>query len=254
VTIELALSPDSRWDITAAGLIAAARDAGFAALGLPEKHAHAACAALLAEAGLRCHEVQALVVSADEENTTRAAGRLAEAAAAVRAPWVLTVFTAPLDAATAPLIERCAAMLAQAGTGMAVEFSPLGPVPSLAAALDVVDVAGADRAGVVIDSWHFFRGDSDWGQLARIPLDRVAYIQFDDAPPPVSDNGMKETMHRRVMPGDGTFDLGRFAAAFLDRGWSGLVSVEVLSAELRQIPVPEFARLAYQASGRYWRQ
>jgi sugar phosphate isomerase/epimerase len=250
VTIELALSPDSRWDIGTSGLIAAAGNAGFSALGLPEKHA-AAAGELLAQAGLRCHEMQALVVSTDEESTLRSASRLAAAAAAVRAPWVLTVFTAPLEA-TAPLIERCSAVLAEAGTRMAVEFSPLGPVPSLAAALDVADIAGADRAGVVIDTWHFFRGGGTWEDLARVPLGRIAYVQFADAPPPVSDNGMKETMHRRVMPGDGEFDLDRFAATLLDRGWSGVVSVEVLSAELRQLPVPEFAKLAYQSTARYW--
>jgi hypothetical protein len=29
---------------------------------------------------------------------------------------------------------------------------------------------------------------------------------------------MKETKHRRAMPGDGTLDLGRFATTVLDRG------------------------------------
>ena len=119
---------------------------------------------------------------------------------------------------------------------MAVEFSPLG----------------VGRAGVLIDTWHFFRGDSTWAQLARVPLDQIAYVQFDDAPPPVSDNGIRETMHRRVMPGDGTFDLSRFASTLLDRGWSGLVSVEVLNAGLRELPVPDFARRAYETTAPYW--
>jgi len=64
---------------------------------------------------------------------------------------------------------------------------------------------------------------------------------------------MKETLHRRVMPGDGTFELERFAATLLDRGWSGTVSVEVLNAGLRRLPVPEFAELAYRTAARYWR-
>jgi len=170
----------------------------------------------------------------------------------VSAEWVLTTFAAPPDGGTAPLIERCAAMFAEAGARMAVEFSPLGTVPTLPAALDVVEAAGAGRAGVLIDTWHFFRGDSTWAQLARVPLDQIAYVQFDDAPPPVSDNGIRETMHRRVMPGDGTFDLSRFASTLLDRGWSGLVSVEVLNAGLRELPVPDFARRAYETTAPYW--
>ncbi|MFC5744321.1 sugar phosphate isomerase/epimerase family protein [Actinomadura rugatobispora] len=253
MTIDFALTPDGTWDVDGAGLAAAPAGAGFSAVGMLARHADAACARALADAGLRCHEVLALVVTGDEESTLRHTRRLAEAAAAVKAPWVLTTFTVPLDGTTAPLIRRCAEVLAEAGTGMAVEFSPLGAVTSISAALDVVEAAGAARAGVLIDSWHFFRGDGTWEQLERVPLDRIAYVQFDDAPPAVSDGAMKETMHRRVMPGDGTFELDRFASTLLERGWSGLVSVEVLNARLRELPVPEFSRLAFETTVRYWR-
>ena len=99
---------------------------------------------------------------------------------------MLTVFLAPLDRVTTRLTGRCAAVLAEAGAGLAVEFSPLGPVPSIAAALEVADAAGAGRAGVLIDSWHFFRGDSTWEQLACIPLERIAYLQFDEPRPPLA--------------------------------------------------------------------
>lgn len=253
MTIELGLTPDSRWDIDTAGLAVAAAGAGFSAVGMAGPRADAASAAVLAASGLRCHELLALVVTRDEESALDQARLLAEAAAAVRAQWVLTTFVAPLDRATAPLIERCAAMFAAAGARMAVEFSPLGAVPTISAALAVVEAAGIDRAGVLIDSWHFFHGDATWEQLERVPLDQIAYVQFTDALPPVSPNLMKETMHRRAMPGDGTLDLGRFAATLLDRGWAGLVSVEVLNAELRSHPIGQFAKLAYETTARYWR-
>ena len=252
MTIELGLTPDSRWDIGTAGLAAAAAGAGFSAVGMAASRADAASGAILAGSGLRCHELLALVVSPDEESTLDQARLLAEAADSVRAQWVLTTFTGLAHTATAPLIERCAAIFAEAGAGMAVEFSPLGALPSISAALDVVEAAGPGRAGIVIDSWHFFRGDSTWEQLERVPLDQIAYVQFTDALAPVSESMMKETLHRRAMPGDGTFDLGRFAATLLDRGWAGLVSVEVLSAELRTQPVSQFAKVAYDATTRYW--
>jgi hypothetical protein len=38
----------------------------------------------------------------------------------------------------------------------------------------------------------------------------------------------------------------------LERGWEGVVSVEVLNEELRAIPVGDFARRAYEATARYW--
>ena len=253
MSVELGLTPDGRWDIGVADLATAAAGAGFSAVGMAGRHADAAGAAALAAVGLRCHELLALVVTPDEEATLSRARRLAEAAAVMSAQWVLTTFAAPLGAETRPLIEACAAMFAEAGSRMAVEFSPLGAVTSITSGLAVVEAAGAGRAGVMIDSWHFFRGDSSWEQLDRVPLDRIAYVQFCDAPPPVSDNGMHETMHRRAMPGDGTFELDRFASTLLDRGWAGLVSVEVLSAELHELGVPEFARMAYRSTARYWR-
>ncbi len=252
MTIELGLTPDSRWDIGVADLVAAAGGAGFSAVGIAGQRGDPECAAALAASGLRCHELLALVLSEDEESVLRQACQLAAAADVVRAQWILTTFLAPLGGRTAPLVKRCAAMFAEAGAGMAVEFSPLGAVTSLSAALEVAGAA-AGRAGVLIDTWHFFRGDSTWQQLTRVPLDQIAYVQFNDAPPPVSENGIRETMHRRVMPGDGTFELGRFAATLRDRGWTGVVSVEVLSAELRQLPVPDFARLAYERTAPYWR-
>jgi sugar phosphate isomerase/epimerase len=252
MSVELGLTPDGRWDISVADLVAAVGGAGFSAVGLAGRRADATCAAALAAGGLRCHELLALVVTADQEGTLSRARALAEAAAVVNAQWVLTTFAAPLSGETRPLIERCAAVFAEAGSGMAVEFSPLGPVTSIAAGLAVVDAAGAGRAGLMIDSWHFFRGDSTWEQLERVPLHRIAYVQFCDAQPQASADGIHETMHRRTMPGDGIFELDRFASTLLDRGWAGLVSVEVLSAELRELPVPEFARRAHQSTARYW--
>ncbi|CAI7977736.1 MULTISPECIES: sugar phosphate isomerase/epimerase [unclassified Parafrankia] len=251
--VQLALTPDSRWDVDTAGLVAAAAGAGFGSVGLAEANADAAGAAVLAAAGLRCHEILALIVTDDEQATIDQARRVAKAAAAVNARWVLTGFRVGLDERSAPLIARCAALFAAAGAGMAVEFSPLGGTKSIATAVDIVEAAGPDRAGVLIDTWHFFNGESTWEQLEQVPLDRIAYVQFDDALPPISPNGIKETMHRRAMPGEGIFDLERFAATLLDRGWSGLVSVEVLNAELRGLPVAEFARRAYETTAGFWR-
>jgi sugar phosphate isomerase/epimerase len=85
----------------------------------------------------------------------------------------------------------------------------------------------------MIDSWHFCFSDNTWGDLAAIPLDDIAYLQFTDALEPESRERMiREALHRRTLPGEGILELRRFAATFLDRGWDGTVSVEVLNAAL----------------------
>jgi sugar phosphate isomerase/epimerase len=252
MTVELGLTPDGRWDIDVPDLVAAARDAGFSALGLRADLAGPEAAAAYAEAGLRCHELLALVVGEDAPATIEHAERLAAAAASVGAEWVLSVYLTGVTDRTVKLVRHCASILARAGTGLAVEFSPLGPVATLRDALDLVAAAGPDRAGVVIDSWHFCTGDERWDALARVPLECVAYVQFADASPPTMDNAMRESMHGRAMPGEGILELDRFANTLLDRGYDGVVSVEVLSRELRALPVPEFARRAHDATARYW--
>ena len=63
---------------------------------------------------------------------------------------------------------------------------------------------------------------------------------------------IRESLHRRAVPGEGILDLKRFAATFLDRGWDGMVSVEVLSAALRQLPVDAVVERLYATTAAYW--
>jgi sugar phosphate isomerase/epimerase len=252
--VALAVTPDRRWAATTPELLAATTAAGFAALGAFADRAGPDVRRLYDAAQVRCHEVLALVVSDDEGGTLRSARELADAAAAMGADWVLTVFRCPMTAQTAPIVQRSAAVIAEAGAAMAVEFSPLGPISSVRSALGVVDVANAasGRAGLVIDTWHFERGDSTWDDLEAVPLDQIAYVQFSDALAPAGDSLARQTMHRRALPGDGTLALDRFATTLLQRGWDGLVSVEVLSAELRTLPVGEALRRLHATTAPFW--
>ena len=63
---------------------------------------------------------------------------------------------------------------------------------------------------------------------------------------------VRETLHRRALPGEGILELDRFATTLLDRGWDGTVSVEVLSAELRELPVDVQVARMYATTAPYW--
>ena len=254
MSVQLALTPDGHWPHPTADLIAAASAAGFAALGINAENVDASIADAYAAAGIDCHEILALLFTDDETATMRAAEGLAAAAETLGAPWVLTVFPTPPSAQTTRSLQHCAALFAEAGSGMAVEFTPLGPVTSLRQALEIVHAArrGGGRAGVLIDTWHVFMGDTTWADLAAVPLDDVAYLQFDDAPEPDRKRLVRDTLHRRAVPGEGVFDLARFAATMRERGWDGLVSVEVLSAELRTLPVDALVRRLYDSTAPFW--
>jgi sugar phosphate isomerase/epimerase len=105
----------------------------------------------------------------------------------------------------------------------------------------------------MIDSWHFCFSSNTWEELAAVPLEDIAYVQFADAlQPEYPDRMIRESLHRRALPGDGILELNRFAATLLDRGWDGTVSVEVLSAPLRELSVDELAGCLYTTTAAYW--
>ena len=253
MSIELALTPDPRWTATAEDVASAAATAGFGAVGLGPNQAHPAAGAALAQAGVRCHELLALIITKDEQRTLAEAERLAQLAEQVGAQWVLVGNRLPLTAESARVYARCAALFAEVGSGLALEFSPLGSAKSIDAALAIVDAVAPARAGVLIDTWHFFNGPSTWEQLQSVPLDKIAYVQFADALPPIGDDGFHETFSRRTWAGGGTFDLHRFADTLRGRGWRGTVSVEMLNEQHATLPLPEFARQAHETTARYWR-
>ena len=253
MAISLGLTPDGGWTAPLEEQVAATAAAGFASLGLSGAAASEETRAMFSDAGLRCDEVLALVVTEDAEAVQRDAEALAAAARVMGAPFVLTVYGAPLNEATSPIINRAAATFADAGAKMACEFSPLGPIATVALALEVVDAAGGpERAGVMIDSWHFLMGESTFGDLETIPLEHIAYIQFADALAPESEKMGRETMKRRALPGEGILELDRFAQTLRARGYDGLVSLEILSEAWRSRPVAEFAEAAFGAAAPYW--
>jgi sugar phosphate isomerase/epimerase len=249
--VRLALTPDGKWDVATADLVAAAGAAGFSAVGINADHVDAGAVEAYAATGVRCHELLAFIAGDDESAMMASAEQLADRAQTIGAEWVLTVFTAKVPPQR---IERCAKLFDAAGAGMAVEYTPLGAIPTLRDGMEFVTAAGrAARAGLLIDSWHFCFSDNTWGDLAAVPLDDIAYVQFTDAlEPEYRDRMIRESLHRRALPGEGVLELNRFAATLLDRGWDGTVSVEVLSAQLRGLPVDLLVERLYTTTAEYW--
>ena len=105
---------------------------------------------------------------------------------------------------------------------------------------------------IVVDTWHFTHSTDSWEDLYSLPLEQVAYIQFDDHPRMLGTDLIVETVQRRVMPGQGCFELDRFCKLFRDKGYEGPVSCEVLSDQYRDIDLGVFADQLYTTSRRYW--
>jgi len=241
--------------------LGAVADAGFPCVSLGPEHMRPAgehpgamekVAALVRSAGLVCPDVYAMLVGSDDAAALESATRFAGIAGALGARHVLTLLRAPVSTESFDRLARCAEVVARAGASLAIEFAPTRVIDSIPGALAAVEHIGGDRAGVLIDSWHFFRGPSTWADLETIALDRIAYVQFADALEDISGDFMTETTGRRAWPGEGTLDLTRFVATLTARSWDGVVSAEVLSDAYRRLDLAVFTRRAFGTTSRFW--
>ena len=120
----------------------------------------------------------------------------------------------------------------EAGLAVALEFVPWSDVPDVKTALSMID--GSGNAGLVVDSWHVFRGGIPLSDLRRIPGGRILSIQINDAAAGVCGTLAEDTL-RRLPCGEGVFDLAGFLDALDAAGASVPPSVEIIA--------PEFAAL-----------
>jgi sugar phosphate isomerase/epimerase len=207
---------------------------------------------LLASRKMACWELAAAIDLGTADDPIEAANKAAQAAAVLKPAWVQGNIRLPYDRAALELFDRISAIVNQSGPRVALEYLPWTPVDSIATARVYVDHVGVDRAGVLVDSWHHFRGPDSYADLESLPLDHIAYVQFDDALPMVCDDLLNETVNRRVFPGEGEFDLPGFCSRLTDKGFDGVVSLEILSDDWRGKDLGEFAERVYRSGAQYW--
>jgi sugar phosphate isomerase/epimerase len=207
---------------------------------------------LLASRSMACWELAAAIDLGSKDDPIEAAHKAARAATVLKPLWVQANIRLPFDRSTLELFDEVSAIVNRAGPRVALEYLPWTPVNSIATAGDYVDHVGLDRAAIMVDSWHHFRGPDVYADLEALPLDHIAYVQFDDALPMEGDDLLHETVNRRTFPGSGEFDLPGFCSRLIDKGFDGVVSLEILNDEWRGKDPREFADRAYRSSAQYW--
>jgi sugar phosphate isomerase/epimerase len=128
-----------------------------------------------------------------------------------------------------------------------LEFLPWTPIGDAATAARIVERAGRWNGGVMLDAWHHARSGA---AHAAIPAARVAAIQLSDAPARAEPDLVDETLHRRLLPGEGAADLAGLVRHLRAGGCTAPIGVEVFSDALAALPVTEAARRAAAATRR----
>jgi sugar phosphate isomerase/epimerase len=158
---------------------------------------------------------------------------------------------APFDSdAPAPTDEvadafgRFADRAAGHGVRIHLEFVPPSRIPDLASAWAVVEQAGRDNAGLVMDTFHLGRSGATADDVAAIPLDKIFQIQLCDGPvEPALPNYLEEAMTRRTFAGDGELPCADYLRAMVRDG-------EPIPPTGPEIAMPEVSAQAPEAIGR----
>ena len=157
--------------------------------------------------------------------------------------------TAPVEELAASFARLCD-QASEHGLDVHLEFTPFPPVPDLATAWEIVAAAGRANGGILLDTWHFFRGRPDLELLAAIPGDRIMAVQLNDGREGFTESLLKDTFRHRELPGDGCFDLAGVLQVLARTGGLHRVGPEVLSVELDALGPSEAAVQMARASER----
>lgn len=258
----------ARWGF--ARRVRAAAEAGFWGIGLHyEDYLQQREAGLSDEEMLRALEAHGMVLdeiefltgwSSDSEAVRRQAllaeetlYRLADAVG-VRQLNVGCPEGAEVVAPVEVLAERFAGVCRRAeqhGLVVALEFMPWSGVSDITTACRVVETAGQPNGGVLLDSWHFFRGGGDLEVLRSVPAARIVGVQLSDGPRVAEDDLRQEARFSRLLPGEGDFALTGLVRTLGGMGVDAPWAVEVMSKRLAAAPsVGEAAKVSFGSAER----
>ena len=148
------------------------------------------------------------------------------------------------DCADVPqLTEEFAVLCKQAaerGTNVLFEMLPaaFSRVPSLDQMLAVVRGAGAKNGGIMLDNLHLQRTATPPQDIVKkIGRDIPIGVEINDGVLATPVKFEDSVVNKRLLPGDGEFDIAAFLHAVWTWGYEGPVGVEVLNEYIRKWPL-----------------
>jgi len=136
-------------------------------------------------------------------------------------------------------------MGADRGLKVCIEWLPWCGLPTIKSAWELVQEAGGDNIGLVVDTWHWLRqpGGPDPDTLRQIPGDRIHCVQLDDTTAAgTGDDLFMESTTNRMLPGDGEVDWPGLLSILDEIGADPIWSPEVFNLELLEEGPLEMAK------------
>jgi sugar phosphate isomerase/epimerase len=155
-----------------------------------------------------------------------------------------------IDAAATGLAEL-AKMAGERGLEVCIEWLPWTGLPDLKSAWKLIEDAGAENLGLVVDGWHWLRqpGGPDEATLRSIPGERIHCVQLDDTTAVgTGDDPMMESMTNRLLPGEGDVDWPALLGILDDIGADPIWAPEVFNVGLLEKGPIEMARRIHDST------
>jgi sugar phosphate isomerase/epimerase len=106
------------------------------------------------------------------------------------------------------------------------------PIHSLSKCLNMMDIAGQDNVGMVVDFWHLWSGgETSPDEVAKLDKDMIYNIHFCDGKKQPRNTVWDETKLRGYYPGDGDIPMNDWVDAVKSTGYDGFWSCELVSAK-----------------------
>lgn len=206
---------------------------------------------LLRTRGLACTDVGVLPVGSS--GVVDAAEELAQLATVTGAGVCLAAHYRPAsqEESVAQLAEA-GAILAEAGARIALEFVSYGVRRTMAEARELCEAVGWEQCGLLVDTWHVFRGAEPLPLVRSLDGRQIALVHLNDGAPTPAVDPVVEGRCGRLPVGAGAFPLADFAAAVEATGYAGVLSTEVLSTAIRTRPPEDGARELMRSLREFW--
>ena len=217
--------------------------------------------ALLEETGIGVLSINTLEhitwrTAEDYEAIKEECEKLSTISAAIGCPYVLSVPGALRQGpkTETETIEESARVLNELADiaephGIKIGFEFLGEAGNSVQTLDlgskIVEIVGRESVGNVIDTYHFYAGNSSWEALENLDPKKLFIFHINDA-----EDLPKDQLNdsKRLYPGLGVLPINRMKET-LDRiGYTGPASVEIFRPEYWEQDPFEVARMARQAA------
>jgi sugar phosphate isomerase/epimerase len=241
----------------------AAARAGYVGLGLEtsdliacvERHGHAGIKAILRDAGLDYFELEVLLDWFAEGDARVVADRnkdiLMRAAGEIGAAQIKALggpIDRPIDSRMIDAFGGLCREAAAVGTNINLEIFPDSNIRDLEGARRVVEGANEPNGGLLLDLWHMGRGGVVCEDFLKLPPGMIRAVELDDAAAQQIGTIFEDTVHRRLLPGEGDLDVQRFLRCLHEAGFDGVYGVEIVSDRQRSLALEDAAAQSFAAT------